>query len=65
MRASSGADIPYQASKANIADSLNIIAHIDRLLGKRFVSAVLEIRGYDPRKDRCDFLSADTGPEQH
>ena len=54
MRASSGADIPYQASKANIADSLNIIVQIDRRPGSRFVSEVLEIRGYSPEAEQYD-----------
>jgi pilus assembly protein CpaF len=51
----SGVEIPYAAIKGNIADSLNVIVQIDRRPGKRFVSEVLEIRGYDPVVDRYDF----------
>jgi pilus assembly protein CpaF len=50
----SGVEIPYRAIKRNIADSLNIIVHIERRPGSRYVSEVLEIRGYDPEDDRYD-----------
>jgi pilus assembly protein CpaF len=43
----SGVEMPYRAIKTNIADSLNIIIQIDRRPGSRYVSEVLEIRGYD------------------
>src|SRR6266567_5474942 len=48
----SGVEIPYRAVKTNIADSLDIIVHIGRRPGRRFVSEVLEIQGYDPGADR-------------
>src|SRR5882762_9378426 len=51
----SGVGIPYRAIKTNIADSLNIIIQIERRPGIRFVSEVLEIRGYAPTEDRYDF----------
>jgi len=50
----SGVEIPYRAIKTNIADSLNIIVQIERRPGSRYVSEVLEIRGYDPEADRYD-----------
>lgn len=50
----SGVELPYHAIKANIADSLNVIVHIERRPGQRFVSEVLELRGYDPDADRYD-----------
>src|ERR1700730_3562541 len=43
----SGVEIPYRAIKTNIADSLNVIVQIERRPGIRFVSGVLEIRGFD------------------
>lgn len=49
-----GIELPYHAIKANIADSLNVIVHIERRPGQRFVSEVLELRGYDPDADRYD-----------
>ncbi|TAM79754.1 MAG: CpaF family protein [Acidobacteria bacterium] len=50
----SGIELPYHAIKANIADSLNVIVQIERRPGQRFVSEVLELRGYDPDADRYD-----------
>jgi pilus assembly protein CpaF len=43
----SGVEMPYLAIKTNIADSLNVIVQIERRPGIRFVSGVLEIRGFD------------------
>src|SRR5438094_4904288 len=50
----SGVELPYRAVKANIAESLNIIVQIERRPGRRYVSEVLQIRGYDPESDRYD-----------
>jgi pilus assembly protein CpaF len=50
----SGIEMPYRAIKTNIADSLNIIVQIERRPGTRFVSEVLEIRGYEPEADRYE-----------
>lgn len=47
--------LPYRAIKTNIADSLNIIVQIERRPGNRFVSEVLEIRGYDLSTDQYHF----------
>lgn len=51
----SAIEIPYRAIKTNIAASVNIIVQIDRRPGTRFVSEVLEIRGYNLESDRYDF----------
>src|SRR5229473_2400707 len=48
----SGVEMPYRAIRTNIGDSLNIIVQIERRPGVRFVSRVLEIRGYEPEADR-------------
>ena len=37
----SGIELPYRAIKANIADSLNVILHIERRPGQRFIAEVL------------------------
>jgi pilus assembly protein CpaF len=50
----SGIEIPYQAIKINIAEPLNIVLQIERRPGARFVSEVLEIRGYDVDLDHYD-----------
>ena len=50
----SGVEMPYRAIKTNIAESLNVIIQIERRPGSRYVSEVLEIRGYDPEADKYD-----------
>jgi pilus assembly protein CpaF len=47
----SGVDLPYRAIKTNIGDSVNVVVHLERRPGRRSVSEVLEIRGYDPDRD--------------
>jgi pilus assembly protein CpaF len=51
----SGVELPYRAIKTNIADSLNVVVHIERRPGRRFISEVIEINGYDPDADLYDF----------
>lgn len=50
----SGVELPYRAIKSNIGDSLSILVHLDRRPGRRFVSEVVEISGYNPELDRYD-----------
>jgi pilus assembly protein CpaF len=50
----SGVEIPYRAIKTNIAESLNIIVHLERRPGRRTVSDVVEIQQYDPDLDRFE-----------
>jgi pilus assembly protein CpaF len=47
-------ELPYRAIKSNIADSLNLLVQIERRPGRRFVSEVLEIHGYNPETDAYD-----------
>ncbi|HVB54987.1 MAG TPA: ATPase, T2SS/T4P/T4SS family [Candidatus Acidoferrales bacterium] len=56
----SGIELPYRAIKSNIADSLNVLIQLERRPGKRFISAVLEIRGYNSENDRYDLFSVFT-----
>jgi pilus assembly protein CpaF len=51
----SGVELPYTAIKTNIADSVNVIIHLERRPGRRFVSEVLEINGYNPDTDLFDY----------
>jgi pilus assembly protein CpaF len=53
----SGVELPYRAIKTNIADSLNVVIHIERRPGRRFISEVLEIKSYDPDSDLFNFCS--------
>jgi pilus assembly protein CpaF len=54
----SGVELPYRAIKTNIGDSLNVILQLERRSGIRFVSEVLEIKGYDPQSDRYELIQA-------
>src|SRR5947199_1193950 len=56
----SGIELPYRAIKSNIADSLNDLIQLERRPGKRFVSEVIEIRGYNSENDRYDLSSVFT-----
>jgi pilus assembly protein CpaF len=51
----SGIELPYRAIKSNVADSLNLVIQLERRPGQRFVSEVLEIKGYDSESDRHEF----------
>ena len=59
----SGVEIPYRAIKTNIAETLDVIVQIERRPGKRFISQVLEIRGYDLSTDQYDFHQVTRAPE--
>jgi pilus assembly protein CpaF len=52
----SGIELPYRAIRSNIADSLNVLVHLERRPGKRFVSQVIEIRGYNSEAERYDLF---------
>jgi Flp pilus assembly CpaF family ATPase len=49
-------DLPYRAIKTNIGDSLDVVVHLERRPGRRFVSEVVEIHGYDPDKDEYSYV---------
>lgn len=51
----SGVELPYRAIKTNIADSLNVVVHIERRPGRRYIAEVIEINGYYPDTDLYDF----------
>jgi Flp pilus assembly CpaF family ATPase len=42
-----GVDIPYVALQRDIGELIDIVVHIERREGKRFVSEVLRIEGFD------------------
>jgi pilus assembly protein CpaF len=51
----SGVDLPYRAIKTNVGDSVNVVVHLQRRPGRRFVSEVVEIHGYDPDRDEYNY----------
>jgi pilus assembly protein CpaF len=51
----SAVELPYRAIRTNIGDSLNVVIEVERRPGRRFISEVLEINGYDPDADLFDY----------
>ena len=51
----SGVDLPYRAIKTNVGDSVNVVVNLERRPGRRFVSEVVEIHGYDPDSDEYNY----------
>jgi pilus assembly protein CpaF len=51
----SGVDLPYRAVKANVGDTVNVVVHLERRPGRRFVSEVVEVHGYDPDRDEYNY----------
>src|SRR6266550_5719661 len=51
----SGVDLPYRAIKTNVGESVNVVMHLERRPGRRFVSQVVEIHGYDPDRDEYNY----------
>jgi pilus assembly protein CpaF len=60
----SGVEPPYRAIKTNIGDSLNVVIHIERRPGRRFISEVLEINSYDPDADLFDSCAIYLAPRE-
>ena len=50
----SDVQLPFQAIQSGIADSINLLLHIERRSGKRIVGELIEVGGYDPNTDRFD-----------
>ena len=61
----SGIELPYRAVKTNIGDSLNVVVHIERRPGRRFISEVLEVNSFDPDADLFDFRAVYVAPQEH
>jgi pilus assembly protein CpaF len=45
-------DMPYRAIQAEIGDLINLVAHIERRDGRRFLSHALQIEGFDAEANR-------------
>jgi len=50
----SGVELPHRAVRSNIAEALHLLVHLSRQQGKRCVTEVLRVKGYDPAEDRYD-----------
>jgi hypothetical protein len=61
----SGVELPYRAIKTNIADSLNVVVQVERRPGRRYISEVLFINGYDPDADLFDYGAVFMAKQDH
>jgi pilus assembly protein CpaF len=54
-----GVEVPYQAVRHQIADSIDVVLHLDRRQGVRRVSELVHLRRYIPDRDQyeCDTVS--------
>jgi pilus assembly protein CpaF len=43
----SGVELPYSAIRSTIADSINLLLHIERRKARRYVTELVAIKGYD------------------
>jgi pilus assembly protein CpaF len=59
----SGIELPYLSIKANIGNSLNVVVHLERRPGRRFVAEVLEVNSFDPDADMFDYGAVYQRPE--
>lgn len=50
----SGVEIPYKALRNNIAETVHLLIHLDRCQGRRRVTQVMALRGYDVALDRYE-----------
>jgi pilus assembly protein CpaF len=51
----SDVDLPHRAIIANIANSVELLVHIDRMNGYRRISDILEVGGFDNAQNECQF----------
>ena len=58
-------DLPYRAIKTNIADSLNVVVHVERRPGRRYISEVLLINRYNPEADLFDYGTVFLAKQDH
>ena len=49
-----GVELPYTAIRANIADAIQLLLHIERSHGKRYAAELMRIERYEPGQDRYE-----------
>jgi pilus assembly protein CpaF len=50
----SGVELPHRAVRSNIGDALHLLVHLSRRPGRRCVTEVLRVKGYDAADDRYE-----------
>jgi pilus assembly protein CpaF len=53
----SGIELPYRAIRSNIGDAVQLLLHIERRSGRRYVAQLLRLIRYDAGQDKYDFES--------
>jgi len=53
----SGTDVSYRALKHNIGESVNVVIHLERSPGRRYIGEVFEINSYDADTDLFDYCA--------
>jgi pilus assembly protein CpaF len=51
----SGIELPYRAIRSNIGDAVQLLLHIERRSGRRYVAQLLRLIRYDAGRDQYDF----------
>src|SRR5579864_2882354 len=54
----SGIELPHRAIMANIGNSVDLLIHIARIRGRRCISEVAAVQGFDSAGDECRFCPA-------
>jgi pilus assembly protein CpaF len=52
-----GVELPYPAIRANVADAVQLLLHLERRNGKRFAAELMRIDRYDASQDRYELTS--------
>ncbi len=58
----SGIELPHRRVRADIADALDLVVHIERRNGKRYVNEVMRVKGYEVSEDRYELETVFTKP---
>jgi pilus assembly protein CpaF len=63
----SGVELPYKAIRSNIGDAVQLLLHIERRHGRRYVAQLLRLARYDSTADRFEFeaIFDATGDHHH
>jgi pilus assembly protein CpaF len=51
----SGIELPYKAIRSNIGDAVQLLLHIERRSGRRYIAQLLRLIRYDAGHDKYDF----------
>jgi hypothetical protein len=59
----SGVDLPYTAIRHGIGECLQLLVHLERRQMRRVVTELVQVRGYDPERDRYDLVRVGPTPD--